>query len=67
MFVLFDGFQPLDLAGPWQAFSSANEEAGKTLYQLNTIAAERVVSTWEQGLRMQVDGTFEEDLSLIHI
>ncbi|KAG1253971.1 hypothetical protein G6F65_017229 [Rhizopus arrhizus] len=61
LFVLFDGFQPLDLAGPWQAFSSANEEAGKALYQLTTIAAERDVSTWEQGLRMQVDGTFEED------
>ncbi len=61
LFMLFDGFQPLDLAGPWQAFSSANEEAGKPLYQLNTIAATPVVSTWEQGLRMQVDGTFEDD------
>lgn len=61
MFVLYDGFQPLDLAGPWQAFSSANEEAGARLYQLSTIAAAPVVSTWEQGLRMQADGTFEED------
>ncbi|MGH8815497.1 MAG: GlxA family transcriptional regulator, partial [Achromobacter pestifer] len=47
LFVLFDGFQPLDLAGPWQAFSSANEEAGKALYQLRTIAATPVISTWE--------------------
>lgn len=61
VFVLYDGFQPLDLAGPWQAFSSANEEAGRPLYQLSTIAAAPVVATWEQGLRMQVDGTFEED------
>ncbi|CAB3919353.1 MULTISPECIES: GlxA family transcriptional regulator [Achromobacter] len=61
LFVLYDGFQPLDLAGPWQAFSSANEEAGKPLYQLRTIAAAPVVATWEQGLRMQVDGTFEHD------
>ncbi|MFY0476678.1 GlxA family transcriptional regulator [Achromobacter marplatensis] len=61
LFMLFDGFQPLDLAGPWQAFSSANEEAGKPLYQLNTIAAAPVVNTWEQGLRMQVDGTFADD------
>lgn len=59
--MLYDGFQPLDLAGPWQAFSSANEEAGKPLYQLRTIAAAPVVATWEQGLRMQVDGTFEHD------
>ena len=61
MFVLYDGFQPLDLAGPWQAFSSANEEAGRPLYALHTIAATPVVATWEQGLRMQVDGTFEAD------
>ncbi|WAI86441.1 MULTISPECIES: GlxA family transcriptional regulator [Achromobacter] len=61
LFMLYDGFQPLDLAGPWQAFSSANEEAGQPLYQLSTIAATPVVSTWEQGLRMQVDGTFEQD------
>ncbi len=61
VFVLYDGFQPLDLAGPWQAFSSANEEAGRKLYQLSTIAAAQQVSTWEQGLRMQVDGTFADD------
>ncbi|WMD23698.1 AraC family transcriptional regulator [Achromobacter seleniivolatilans] len=61
VFVLYDGFQPLDLAGPWQAFSSANEEAGRKLYRLSTIAAAPVVTTWEQGLRMQVDGTFEHD------
>ena len=61
VFVLYDGFQPLDLAGPWQAFSSANEEAGRPLYRLHTIAATPVVATWEQGLRMQVDGTFADD------
>lgn len=61
MFVLYDGFQPLDLAGPWQAFSSANEEACRKLYRLHTIAAAPVVATWEQGLRMQVDDTFASD------
>ncbi len=61
VFVLYDGFQPLDLAGPWQAFSSANEESGRKLYRLGTIAATPLVSTWEQGLRMQVDGTFADD------
>lgn len=61
MFVLYDGFQPLDLAGPWQAFSSANEEAGRKLYRLSTIAAAQQVSTWDQGLRMQVDGIFADD------
>ena len=61
VFVLYDGFQPLDLAGPWQAFSSANEEAEAALYQLGTVAAEPVVATWDQGLRMQVDCTFSED------
>ena len=49
VFVLYDGFQPLDLAGPWQAFSSANEEAEAALYQLGTVAAEPVVATWDQG------------------
>ncbi|WP_349291681.1 AraC family transcriptional regulator [Achromobacter sp. Marseille-Q0513] len=61
VFVLYDGFQPLDLAGPWQAFSSANEEAEAALYQLGTVAAEPVVATWDQGLRMQADCTFAED------
>lgn len=59
--MLYDGFQPLDLAGPWQAFSAANEESGQALYQLRTIAATPVVTTWEQGLRMQVDNTFDTD------
>ena len=35
------------------------EEAA--LYQLGTVAAEPVVATWDQGLRMQVDCTFSED------
>ena len=39
-------------------FSSANEEAEAALYQLGTVAAEPVVATWDQGLRMQVDCTF---------
>lgn len=61
VFLLYDGFQPLDLAGPWQAFSSANEEAGRKLYRLSTIAAAPVVATWENGLRMQADATFQDD------
>lgn len=60
VFLLYDGFQPLDLAGPWQAFSGANEEGGAG-YQLGTVAATPVVATWDQGLRMQVDATFAED------
>ncbi len=43
VFLLYDGFQPLDLAGPWQAFSGANEEGGAG-YQLSTVAATPVVA-----------------------
>ena len=46
---------------PGESFSSANEEAEAALYQLGTVAAEPVVATWDQGLRMQVDCTFSED------
>ncbi|WP_183002815.1 GlxA family transcriptional regulator [Achromobacter sp. UMC71] len=60
VFLLYDGFQPLDLAGPWQAFSAANEEGGAN-YRLTTVAAAPVVATWEQGLRMQVDATLGQD------
>ncbi|MGE8657194.1 MAG: GlxA family transcriptional regulator [Achromobacter sp.] len=60
VFLLYDGFQPLDLAGPWQAFSGANDEGGAG-YQLSTVAATPVVGTWDQGLRMQVNATFAND------
>ena len=25
-FPVFDGFQPIDLSGPWQAFTTANDK-----------------------------------------
>jgi len=61
VFALYDGFQPLDLAGPWQAFSSANDEAGRPLYRLRTVAAAPLAATWDQGLRMQADGVYAQD------
>jgi transcriptional regulator GlxA family with amidase domain len=54
-FLLFDGFQPIDLAGPWQALATANEELGRTHYRLLTVAAQAVNATTDQGLRVQAD------------
>ena len=56
VFVLYDGFQPLDLAG--SPGVQLRQRGKAALYQLGTVAAEPVVATWDQGLRMQVDCTF---------
>lgn len=54
-FLLFDGFQPIDLAGPWQALETANEEAGHEAYALRTIGASDMVRSAGAGLRVAVD------------
>ena len=59
-FLLFDGFQPIDLAGPWQAFSTANEELGRAAYLLTTIGTDIVATTWDQGLRVHISCNLAE-------
>ncbi len=58
-FLLFEGFQPIDLGGPWQAFTTANEEGGRTLYELSTCGPVPVATTIGQGLRVVLDHTLE--------
>ncbi|ANH70409.1 transcriptional regulator [Mitsuaria sp. 7] len=62
-FLLFEGFQPIDLAGPWQAFVSANEESGQTRYRLATCGTADVAATVGAGLRLQVDRGLSESLA----
>jgi transcriptional regulator GlxA family with amidase domain len=68
-FLLFDGFQPIDLAGPWQAFSTANEELGWARYHLLTVSGDAISTTTGQGLRVQADQTLaqasDEPLSMV--
>jgi len=54
-FLLFDGFQPIDLAGPWQAFTTANEEAGVPVYRLATVAQKDAVTSADGALKIHVD------------
>lgn len=54
-FLLFEGFQPIDLAGPWQALETANEEAGRMVYALSTVGASALVHSAGAGLRVAVD------------
>jgi transcriptional regulator GlxA family with amidase domain len=48
---LFDGIQPIDLAGPWQAFSTANELSGFNRYALTTCAKSPWVTSADGGLK----------------
>ena len=54
-FLLFDGFQPIDLAGPWQAFATANEEVGVPIYSLITTAQQDAVISADGALKIHVD------------
>ncbi|MGP9766659.1 GlxA family transcriptional regulator [Halomonas sp. AOP13-D3-9] len=58
-FLVYPGFQPIDLSGPWQAFSTANEELGQPLYLLATYGPSTDVRTSDGGLRILVEHSLE--------
>ena len=58
-FLVFDGFQPIDLSGPWQAFATANDELGHVRYALSTCGLADTASTTDGGLRILVDHTLD--------
>ena len=58
-FLVFDGFQPIDLSGPWQAFATANDELGQVRYALSTCGLADTASTTDGGLRILVDHTLD--------
>jgi len=63
-FLLYDGFQPIDLAGPWQVLASANEELERPHYQLHTIGKRTSVISADGGLAMQVGVALDADFPL---
>ena len=52
---MFDGYQPIDLAGPFQVFSTANDDAGIELYKMKVYAASATVCSAGDGLRIVAD------------
>ena len=56
-FLVFPGFQPIDLSGPWQAFTSANEELGYRHYDLTTFGPQPSAATSDGGLHVLVSQT----------
>ncbi|WP_257624908.1 GlxA family transcriptional regulator [Variovorax boronicumulans] len=62
-FLVFPHFQPIDLSGPWQAFTTANEELGHVAYELSTFGPQATASTSDGGLRVVVGHTLEESLA----
>lgn len=50
LFLIYPGAQPIDLSGPFQAFASANEEAGGDRYRLTIAAIEPGLIALEGGL-----------------
>ncbi len=61
-FLVFANFQPIDLSGPWQTFTTANEELGQTRYELSTFGPEATASTSDGGLRILVGRSLQESL-----
>jgi transcriptional regulator GlxA family with amidase domain len=58
-FLLYEGLQPIDLSGPWQTFTTANEEAQKNLYLLKTYAKTEKVASSDGGLIFEVQNRLE--------
>lgn len=58
-FLLFDGFQPIDLAGPWQAFATANEAAGSPCYELGTVGPSATAVSADGGLSIAVSALLD--------
>lgn len=50
LFLIYPGAQPIDLSGPFQAFASANEEAGCDRYRLTIAAVEPGMVPLQGGL-----------------
>lgn len=63
-FLVFEGFQPIDIAGPWQAFATANDELGHVRYQLLTCAASGLATTRDGGFRLQAGQTLAQSRTL---
>jgi transcriptional regulator GlxA family with amidase domain len=52
--LVYDGAQPIDIAGPLQAFTTANEEAGGEAYRVKVAAVRRGTLDLAGGLRVLV-------------
>src|SRR3954447_26339089 len=50
--LVYDGAQPVDIAGPLQAFATANEEAGGEAYRVKVAAVRRGALDLTGGLRV---------------
>ena len=57
VFVVFPGLQGLDLVGPAEVFSAANEEAGHLVYRIHVVATEPGPTATSGGLAIVADGT----------
>src|SRR5262245_63409616 len=53
--LVYDGAQPIDIAGPLQAFATANEEAGGEAYRVKVAAVRGGALTLAGGLRVLVE------------
>jgi transcriptional regulator GlxA family with amidase domain len=52
LILIYPGAQPIDLSGPFQAFSSANDEFGQPAYRLHVAAPSPGPVTLEGGLQV---------------
>ena len=54
-FIIFPGFQLLDLSGPVEVFSSANPERGEPRYEVRVLAERAGLVTSSSGLALQAE------------
>ncbi len=61
-FVIYPGFELLDLSGPLAVFSAANELAGGQLYQINTLASKAGPVTSTAGISVLAESLKSADI-----
>ena len=59
VFYLVDGFQPLDLFGPLEAFAAANQESASPFYTWSIVSAGGDAKISESGIRLLPDAPLD--------
>jgi len=60
VFVIYDGFQPLDLFGPYQVFAMANRGELEPIYSLKIASQTGLPVMTDTGLELSVNGAIED-------
>jgi transcriptional regulator GlxA family with amidase domain len=65
-FLIYPGFQLLDLAGPMSVFAGANRALGHNAYELRVLAEHVGPVHSSAGLSVHADGSWQDTLPVVH-